>query len=552
MALANIAVLLAQMGLKVLAVDWDLEAPGLDRYFKDYLSVENRENPGLIDLLHDALDNSGKADWRNFTTLIKISNQTSFSLIKSGKRDEEYARKILEFEWSYFFKECHGSDFIESLREDWLDEFDVTLIDSRTGVTDSGGICTIQLPDILTLVFTANSQSLEGVIDIAYRAQKGRQQLAYDRMPLTILPLPSRFDSRAQFEESQQWLQIFARDLKPFYDDWLPREYEPIQVLQLTKLPYIAYFSFGEKLPVIDPGVSDPESLGYSYNVAAKLIYEMFNSRIIGEIISITSRVDPHSNAMNENDSSAIISHKSRFDERGIKSHILSKITYEKIDVDIKAISNINTNLEAVNEIAEYGLLSNIESDDFQKVKEEINALNLSELNTSLRSIATRTRSLLNSAKKALNTRRGAELLNPQALKCLDQQLEIIDQLQIDLEEGSDLADWLDINIQRIADKLGRETLKYFPAIQQQISQQELKSFCLSLRQFLEQIAHSLRWGRPDILDSPNIPLVLNHTVYAEAFKGIKIDFPPHVTDEAKSQFKEYVDYLIGRFPTYL
>jgi len=34
MALANIAVLLVRSGKKVLAVDWDLEAPGLDKYFK--------------------------------------------------------------------------------------------------------------------------------------------------------------------------------------------------------------------------------------------------------------------------------------------------------------------------------------------------------------------------------------------------------------------------------------------------------------------------------------------------------------------------------------
>jgi MinD-like ATPase involved in chromosome partitioning or flagellar assembly len=33
MALANAAVQLARAGLNVLMVDWDLEAPGLDRYF---------------------------------------------------------------------------------------------------------------------------------------------------------------------------------------------------------------------------------------------------------------------------------------------------------------------------------------------------------------------------------------------------------------------------------------------------------------------------------------------------------------------------------------
>src|SRR5512134_20337 len=33
MALANVAALLAKWGRRVLVVDWDLEAPGLERYF---------------------------------------------------------------------------------------------------------------------------------------------------------------------------------------------------------------------------------------------------------------------------------------------------------------------------------------------------------------------------------------------------------------------------------------------------------------------------------------------------------------------------------------
>ena len=36
MALANVAFLLAQRGHRVLAIDWDLEAPGLERYFEEF------------------------------------------------------------------------------------------------------------------------------------------------------------------------------------------------------------------------------------------------------------------------------------------------------------------------------------------------------------------------------------------------------------------------------------------------------------------------------------------------------------------------------------
>jgi len=37
MALANVAWVLASNGRRVLVIDWDLEAPGLHRYFKPFL-----------------------------------------------------------------------------------------------------------------------------------------------------------------------------------------------------------------------------------------------------------------------------------------------------------------------------------------------------------------------------------------------------------------------------------------------------------------------------------------------------------------------------------
>lgn len=43
MALANVAWILASHGLRVLAIDWDLEAPGLHRYFHPFLDDEELE-----------------------------------------------------------------------------------------------------------------------------------------------------------------------------------------------------------------------------------------------------------------------------------------------------------------------------------------------------------------------------------------------------------------------------------------------------------------------------------------------------------------------------
>lgn len=283
MALANIAVLLAKKGKKVLAVDWDLEAPGLDRYFDDYEVTQTNMKMGLLDLLEHAAASKDKylkkPNWRKYVSKVYLSETESLDVIWTGSnKNSDYIGRVLKFDWNDFFEKQAGGPFIESLRDKWKLEYDFILIDSRTGITDSGGICTIQMPDILTIVFTPNYQSLIGVKDVALRSQKARQKLAYDRMPLLIYPLPSRFDGRVEHKESQKWLDIFKKELSEFYADWLPKEYSRLEVLEKTKLPHIPYFSFGEKLAVESSSLSDPESLGYAYSTMASLYENDFRN----------------------------------------------------------------------------------------------------------------------------------------------------------------------------------------------------------------------------------------------------------------------------------
>jgi hypothetical protein len=53
MALANVGVMLAQRGHRVVACDWDLEAPGLESYFASDSQSPGalRGYPGIIDLI---------------------------------------------------------------------------------------------------------------------------------------------------------------------------------------------------------------------------------------------------------------------------------------------------------------------------------------------------------------------------------------------------------------------------------------------------------------------------------------------------------------------
>ncbi|WP_315822718.1 hypothetical protein [Paraflavitalea speifideaquila] len=176
----------------------------------------------------------------------------------------------------HFFKPDGGGKHLEDLRNEWLKDFDLVLIDSRTGLSDASGVCTIMLPDVVIPMFTANYQSLFGIRDIMSFAQSARQRLSVDRMALTILPLPSRFGTRIEYKESQEWLDRIADILRDCFSDWLPKWIEPRFVLEQIKIPQVDYFSFGEKLAVVEQGTNDPEGMGFIYAKLADFLASDF------------------------------------------------------------------------------------------------------------------------------------------------------------------------------------------------------------------------------------------------------------------------------------
>jgi len=276
MALANVAVLIAQWKYKVLIVDWDLEAPGLEYFFKDYLDLETvTQQTGIVDLL-DGVSNKESEnlpDWRDSLINIGLPDiEGTLHLLTAGKRDSMYFNKLRHLNVDTMYAEQNGGHFVESLRNEWKQTYDFVLIDSRTGITDIGGICTVQLPDMLVLLFMATEQSLNGVIDVAKKATRARQKLPVERLGLISLPIPGKFDSQEEFKVSQEWLDRLALALSELFIDWLPTSVKIRTMLEMTKVPYIPYFSFGEKLPVLEQGTIDPAGLGYAYETLAALI----------------------------------------------------------------------------------------------------------------------------------------------------------------------------------------------------------------------------------------------------------------------------------------
>lgn len=278
MALANIATMLSHWGYEVLMVDWDLEAPGLENYFREFSSIDVEaiaQRKGLIDLLHpdEGDENLNPGD---ITLTIKTSiSKTPLHLITAGRRDENYYNKVRSFDIDKFYDEHDGYQKIENLRNNWKASYDFVFIDSRTGITDIGGICTIQMPDSLVMLFTPTEIGFKGIIDVAQRALAAQQKLSNARYRLTILPIPTRMDSD-EYMLMEQWMDRFARELGDIYKSWLPTSVKSIDILDVTKVPYVPYFSYGEKLPVIEQRTTDARGLRYVYENIAALIANQF------------------------------------------------------------------------------------------------------------------------------------------------------------------------------------------------------------------------------------------------------------------------------------
>lgn len=210
MALANVAWILALNGKRVMTIDWDLEAPGLHRYFLPFLSdPELITTDGLIDLFwsyidlvlapEDALpigvDSPLKlADAQRYAVPLEFQfpDNGCLHFLGAGRQSSAYAAQIRNFDWNAFYARLDGGEFIDVFRQRLIEQYDYILIDSRTGVADTSGISTIQMPDKLVLCFTFNRQSMIGIEAVA------KSILEQSSRGITLLPVAMRAETSAE------------------------------------------------------------------------------------------------------------------------------------------------------------------------------------------------------------------------------------------------------------------------------------------------------------------------------------------------------------------
>ena len=240
LALVNVAALLAQRGMKVLIVDFDLEAPGLTSFGKlrcnqsqqgvvDYVAeyIKTLKPPAIADYIqHCELDGPKSSDG---TPSPKIQS-IKLDVMSAGMDDGDYAKRLAQINWNRLYEDKHGFLLMEDMREKWRNAgYDYVLIDSRTGHTDVGGICTRQLPDAVVSVFFPNQQNLTGLKEVV---QDIRQKSARPKEIRTLFAA-----SRVPHLDDEDgllgvWLDTFRAELK--YDPeevFLIEHYDSLMLL---------------------------------------------------------------------------------------------------------------------------------------------------------------------------------------------------------------------------------------------------------------------------------------------------------------------------------
>ncbi|MEU7477756.1 ATP/GTP-binding protein [Lentzea sp. NPDC042327] len=274
--LANTAVLLARWGYRVLAVDWDLEAPGLHLYFDPHLPEKPRS--GVVDIAHEFL--AGVRTPGAHEVRVAVDGGV-LDLIAAGRTEDRrldgsYSRRMQSIDWEDLYERGFAAH-LEAYREEWTAKYDFVLIDSRTGVSDIASICTAQLPDRLVVVFTANDQNLNEVVDIVRLADRARDRLPYDRPRHQVLPVLSRLDNRVEYERAEDWQKKCAGVVAPLFGNWLIKGVTPEQMMRHLTVPYISYWSFGEQLPVVAEQPPSSDQISFALETVAAVVAQEFD-----------------------------------------------------------------------------------------------------------------------------------------------------------------------------------------------------------------------------------------------------------------------------------
>jgi MinD-like ATPase involved in chromosome partitioning or flagellar assembly len=193
LALANTAALLVQRGRRVVLIDFDLEAPGLDS-FEEFESAAGK--PGVVEYVTEFEKTKRAPDISHFIHACDLPGQLRGKLwiMPAGKKDAAYNACRAKLDWVGLYERGLGEPFVENWKAAIARHCqpDYVFVDSRTGLTDVAGICTLHLPDLVVMLFGLNEQNVRGVAAVAKTIRESDltrlPQIHYVASPVPNLP----------------------------------------------------------------------------------------------------------------------------------------------------------------------------------------------------------------------------------------------------------------------------------------------------------------------------------------------------------------------------
>lgn len=200
LSMVQTANLLAAQDRKVVLVDFDLEAPGLDSYRR--LRVPHG-HPGVVEYFAEHLRTQKAPDIKEYavtgSSRSRLPRRSArmtrdITVIPAGRKDDAYNRARADLNFAQLYETGVGAPLVEEFRLAVEEEFspDYVFVDSRTGLTDVGGVCTFVLPDIVVLVYALNRQNVDGIGMIQNAIRK---HVLEKRKPIELIRVVSPFPS---------------------------------------------------------------------------------------------------------------------------------------------------------------------------------------------------------------------------------------------------------------------------------------------------------------------------------------------------------------------
>lgn len=266
--IAMLAIKSALEGKNVVVLDFDFEAPGITNMFIDF--EKEKYSEGVLDYIIEKPILKDKLNIKDFC--IKVNNKVTLPISEkkinllgdirvfpasnmADENQENYMQKISRINFTSFNKNRDNilTEFINEIDE--TIKPDIIFIDSRTGITDIGGISLNGLSDINICIFSNDKQNIEGMkilLQLFYDKESEENKSVIVQSLLRIPP------SSAYILRNEQ--ELFKQNLKSIIG--VPEE-ELEENFGVFKMRYIEEFAtdleFSNIIEVMENNKSNQE-----------------------------------------------------------------------------------------------------------------------------------------------------------------------------------------------------------------------------------------------------------------------------------------------------